>query len=83
MSTTTNIDCQEALRSLFAYLDGELEGARRRDVEAHLERCRSCFSRAEFEQHLKEHLAELGSAPVEPAFESRIGSLISRFDCLE
>jgi anti-sigma factor RsiW len=73
------ITCEEALRLLAAHLDGELEGARRHDVERHLELCRSCFSRAEFERRLKSQLAALRKQPVQPKFEARIRALISRF----
>ena len=44
------IDCEEALRRLFEYLDAELHGEPQREMEQHLERCRSCFSRVEFEK---------------------------------
>lgn len=71
--------CEEAIRLLASYLDGELEGDSRGKVEDHLRRCRSCFSRHEFEQGLKAHLAELGKEPVRPEFRERIGDLLSRF----
>ncbi len=79
MSEMKIITCEEALRLLAAYLDGELEGAHRHDLERHLERCRSCFSRAEFETRLKSQLAQLTQQPVQPTFEERIRALINRF----
>lgn len=82
MTDTTPIGCEEALRMLFTYLDDELDAAHRQKVETHLERCRSCFSRAEFERRLKTHLAELGSAPLPASMEARIRSLINNFTCL-
>lgn len=79
MSDPRLLDCEEVLRVIFAYVDGELGGADHERVEAHLERCRSCFSRAEFERRLKGHMAELASEPVPPAFEQRIRTLIGQF----
>lgn len=73
------IDCEEVLRVMFAYLDGELDGADQRRVDAHLERCRSCLSRADFERRLRARLAELACEPVSPAFEHRIRTLIDQF----
>jgi predicted anti-sigma-YlaC factor YlaD len=73
------ITCEEALRLLAAHLDGELEGAPRHDVERHLDVCRSCFSRAEFERRLKSQLAALREQPVQSKFAARIRVLISRF----
>lgn len=75
------IDCEEALRRLADYLDAELSGEHRREVDHHLQRCRSCFSRAEFEKRLKTRLAEIGHKPVGDEFEQRIRSLITQFTC--
>lgn len=79
MSDPELLDCDEVLRVIFAYVDGELEGVDTDRVEAHLERCRSCFSRAEFERRLKGHMTELANEPVPPPLEHRIRRLISEF----
>lgn len=79
MTESELLDCEEVLRVMLAYVDGELAGEAHAQVEAHLERCRSCFSRAEFERHLKAHVAELASQPVSPEFEQRIRRLVSGF----
>ena len=81
MSETPTIPCEEALRRLMSYLDGELEAIEQHEVTGHLDRCRSCFSRAEFERRLKGHLSELGQAPVPASVEARIRSLIGQFNC--
>jgi anti-sigma factor (TIGR02949 family) len=73
------IDCEEALRRLAEYLDHELGDGLEAEVEQHLETCRSCFSRAEFERGLKSRLRELRHQPVDPAFESRICELARGF----
>lgn len=78
MSTKT-IDCEQALRLLAGYLDRELEGDEHSHVKAHLERCRSCYSRAEFERRLKAQLAELRHSGAEPALEARIRGLLDGF----
>lgn len=74
-----NIDCEEALRRLAEYLDHELGDAPDAEVKKHLETCRSCYSRAEFERGLKSRLRELRHEPVDPAFESRICELARNF----
>ena len=80
MSDDRNLTCEEALRFLAAYLDGELEGASTdRDVENHLARCRSCYSRADFEKRVKLQLGTLGRSDVRPEFAERIRRLMSRF----
>ncbi|MEW5918655.1 MAG: zf-HC2 domain-containing protein, partial [Gemmatimonadota bacterium] len=39
------INCEEALRHLADFLDGELHGTVHTSVQQHLETCRSCYSR--------------------------------------
>lgn len=73
------IPCEEAIRLLATYLDGELGGMDERHVREHLHACRSCYSRAEFERRLKGSLAELRGEPVEPGFEKRIRTMIQGF----
>lgn len=72
-------NCEDALRLLAAHLDRELDAATRARMVAHLETCRSCYSRAEFEQRLKKSLAELGHEPVRPELSTRVRSLIRSF----
>ena len=81
MNEARLIDCEEALRRLAEYLDAELHGESRHEMEQHLERCRSCFSRVEFEKRLKAHTAELRREPVSPELERRIRALVDTFKC--
>ena len=73
------LSCEEALRFLAAYIDGELDSAADGDVGRHLERCQSCYSRADFERRLKDRLARLGEAKVPPEFAARVQRLIDTF----
>jgi mycothiol system anti-sigma-R factor len=79
MSDIKEIGCEEALRRLFEYLDRELDGARHAEMEQHLHTCRACYSRAEFERHLKGKLGAVGKEPSPPEFELRIKNLLRRF----
>ncbi len=47
-------DCEQVLRDLDAYLDGELAPARARDMESHLGECSPCGDRGEFARKLRE-----------------------------
>lgn len=71
------ISCEEALRRLLDHLDRELEADRDAEVAHHLQRCLSCYSRAEFERRLKRHLADAGRAAVRPSLEARIRALMA------
>ena len=79
MANERVLTCEEALRFLAAYLDGELDGATPGEIEAHLIRCRSCYSRAEFERRMKAQLATLGRSDVRPEFTDRIRRLLNQF----
>ena len=81
MSDIRSINCEEALRRLFDYLDSELAGEPQREMAHHLEHCRSCFSRLEFEKRLKAHTADLGQEPVSQDLEQRIRALLDSFEC--
>lgn len=71
------IGCEEALRRLAEYLDQELDPGSSTEVEKHLETCRSCYSRAEFERRLRERLQkDLREDRIAPEFEERIRTLI-------
>lgn len=73
------IGCEEALKRLAAFLDNELGATEAAEVEGHLERCRSCFSRADFERRLKERIREdLRATTVPDEMEQRVRALISR-----
>lgn len=79
MSESTPIGCEEALRLLAEFLDGELHEEARGSVDRHLARCRSCFSRAEFERRLKDEIARLRLEEITPGFEARIRRLLAAF----
>ena len=57
MMKTDDIGCLEAIEYLYAWLDGELDDQEiANDVECHISHCKSCFSRAEMEKALTEHI---------------------------
>ncbi len=79
MSDQTPMTCDEALRLLAAFLDGELEAGNQEAVEHHLERCRGCFSRAEFERRLKAEIGRLRAEEIPPGFQQRVRRLLQSF----
>lgn len=79
MSKTEIRSCEDALRLLAAHLDRELDASTGAELERHLDRCRSCYSRAEFEKRLKERIADLAREPVRPELAGRIDRLIRSF----
>ena len=79
MSDETPMTCDEALRLLAVFLDGELDGGPHDAVEHHLEVCRACYSRAEFERRLKAEIGELRHEEVSSGFEARVRGILDSF----
>ena len=48
--TGAAVDCNAALESLFDFLDGELDGSLEERLKAHVQQCKPCFERADFER---------------------------------
>ena len=76
---TTQFDCEQAVAKLLDYLDGEVDETVRRRMETHLETCRECFNRAEFERRLGERVAQTASVPAPESFRRRVRDLIENF----
>jgi anti-sigma factor (TIGR02949 family) len=73
------LSCEEVLHQLFAYLDRELDSETSAQIERHLEICRGCFSRAEFERKLKAHLKDAGAQAAPERLRARLKHLIEKF----
>lgn len=78
MNDKKTIDCEEALNRLFEYIDHELHGHRHDEMEDHLAKCRSCYSRLEFEKRLKNHLQGAARQKAPDELQSKIKHLIRK-----
>ncbi len=77
--TKHEIECEQALRQIFEYVDHELGEAERATLERHLHTCHSCYSRAEFEARLKAKLGELKKDGPDGTVRERIKNLFESF----
>ncbi len=73
------LNCQEALALVAEYLDKELGPAERKQLEHHMETCRHCFDRLEFERLLKARLAELRRTEPAEVLRERIEDFLERY----
>ena len=75
------IDCREAVRRMWAYLDHELEAKPVTEFEAHVETCQRCCGELEFSRHLRERVADDEHAPaMPPDLRSQIEILLAGTD---
>jgi mycothiol system anti-sigma-R factor len=72
------IDCPEAVRRMWSYLERALESTPREELKAHLDTCTRCCGELEFNRHLREMVAAREGAPPMPAdLKARIDDLLS------
>jgi mycothiol system anti-sigma-R factor len=71
--------CEEILEHLFAYLDRELDSQTAAEIERHLDGCRGCFSRAEFERKLQARVRAAGQSGAPESLRARLKYLMERF----
>jgi mycothiol system anti-sigma-R factor len=70
------IDCPEAVRRMWAYLDHALERGPVEEFETHLAACQRCCGELEFSRHLKEKVAATGPEVMPDTLRQRIELLL-------
>lgn len=75
------IDCREAVRRMWAYLDHELDARPVSEFEDHLETCRRCCGELEFSRQVRKLVADVERTPVMPSeVSARIQTLLAGGD---
>jgi mycothiol system anti-sigma-R factor len=75
------MDCTQAIRGLWRYLDHEIDVLSSSRIEQHLAECRECFSHAEFERRLRSLVRRAcASERITPALHQRLTRLLQSFD---
>ncbi len=77
--TPGEISCEDVLKHLVDYLHGEVEEAKFAEIEKHLDSCRGCFSRAEFEKSLKQRVQDEGRENAPDSLQNRLNDLMDKF----
>ena len=73
------MNCDEAVKQFFAYLDRALSGEPMEALETHLEACRDCCERLEFSRKLDTFVKHrIGDAPLPDGIEERIRRELDR-----
>jgi mycothiol system anti-sigma-R factor len=68
--------CQDAIATLYSYLDGELTAERRQDIRRHLDECGPCFQAFGFEAELKALIASKCRDEVPDSLRRRIAQAL-------
>lgn len=74
-----SMTCEEVIEQLFDYLDRELDHEVSDRIDRHLERCRDCFSRAEFEKRLRSKVSEAVEVDAPDSLRRRIRRVVDEF----
>lgn len=71
------IDCEQAINDLYAYLDGEVsDPSTIAKFEHHLEHCQSCYSRTQLESTLSQVIHKSGQMATPDSLRNRLKKLI-------
>ena len=74
------MDCEETIREVYRYLDGELTGFRRWQITRHLNRCPPCHHGFDFELELRQVIATRCHDEVPEELKRRIADAIGLFE---
>ena len=71
------IDCREAVRRMWTYLDDSLERGPTEELDEHLASCRRCCGELEFSRHLRELVATPRSEPLPDPLRRQLDALLA------
>lgn len=78
-SQAGGLRCEEVIELLFAYLDHEVDDKLNERIEQHLESCRDCYSRAEFERRLRARVQASTEVQAPERLQKRIRRVLDKF----
>lgn len=77
------IDCNEAVRQLWAYLEREVDPVERTRIEEHLVVCRRCCGEMEFADEMRNFMARRPEVEIPPVVMTRMEQLIDDLEVNE
>lgn len=73
------LNCEQVLQSVFTFLDREMQKDGLTEIEKHLELCRECYSRVEFEKLLRDHMKQKTDHECPETVKKRIEDVMKNF----
>lgn len=70
------ISCSQAVRQLWDYVEGAVEGPQREALEEHLSVCRRCCGEVEFAEELRSFLASHADIELPRDVQTRLTSFL-------
>lgn len=77
--TPEKLECEQAIKLILEYLDKELPDHDHEAMDAHLETCRSCYSRMEFEKMLKGKINNLPTHKAPDSLRNKIKKVTGKY----
>lgn len=76
---TQDLRCEEVIDKLLEYLDRELDAETEQALARHMETCRACFTRAEFERKLRARINETGKVKAPDSLRRRVRAIVEHY----
>lgn len=73
------LSCEQVIQGLRSFLDKDIKQDDVSQIKQHLELCRACFSRCEFEQLLRESMKKKTDCICPDKVKARIKSILDHF----
>jgi mycothiol system anti-sigma-R factor len=73
------LSCEQVLQDIWSYLDRELTEADLSHVQKHLDLCRACFSRIEFERLLRDAMRTKTNHCCPEKVKARIKKILDQY----
>ena len=73
---TKIISCEEAMGIMFEYIDGVLAGKHHSELEQHVETCRGCLKKVEFQLKLKKRLTSVKPVSISKKLSKRLSLIL-------
>ena len=69
-------NCNDAIHTLYEFLDGELTPARKAEIQAHLEACLPCWQAYDFEAELKMMISQRCREQAPSSLQQRVADAL-------
>ncbi|HEY3249755.1 MAG TPA: zf-HC2 domain-containing protein [Ignavibacteria bacterium] len=73
-----DITCEEALEKMLEYIDGALANVSEKELGQHIETCRGCMKKLDFQLKLKKRLAKVKPITVSKKLNKRLQTILEQ-----